>query len=185
MRRFEGQLAVITASTAGIGLSIAERFASEGALVVISSRKQKNVDEALEKLKGTGKVKGIVCAVNNKEHRQQLFHFATTVAFPELEFRKIDVLVSNAACSPYFGETLQTPERAFDKLFEVNVKATFFLIAEAQNFLTDGASILIISSYLAFNPSSPIGIYGVTKTALLGLTKVLANELGQRKIRVR
>ncbi|KAL5700080.1 hypothetical protein ACHQM5_025577 [Ranunculus cassubicifolius] len=75
MKRFEGKVAIVTASTQGIGYSIAERLGAEGASVVISSRKQKNVDEAVEKLRAAGiEAFGIVCHVSNADHRKNLVH---------------------------------------------------------------------------------------------------------------
>nr|GMD91698.1 tropinone reductase-like 3 [Ipomoea batatas] len=72
-KRFQGKVAIVTASTQGIGFSIAERIGGEGAAIAISSRKQKNVDEAVEKLRSKGiEVLGVVCHVSNAEHRKNL-----------------------------------------------------------------------------------------------------------------
>ncbi|BES91859.1 Hypothetical protein NTJ_04668 [Nesidiocoris tenuis] len=77
-RRFEGKVAVVTASTDGIGLGIAERLVDEGAAVVVSSRKSKNVEKTVELLsarlsgEARGKVVGIVCHVGNPEDRLNL-----------------------------------------------------------------------------------------------------------------
>lgn len=185
MDRFKNKLCVITASTAGIGFAIAQRFLEEGAHVVISSRKERNVNRTVQQLKSSHsstQIAGVRCDVSDKEQRANLFRFAISI-FPGLT--KIDILVSNAACSPYIGMTLETPENAWDRLFDINVKSSFFLISEARDLLSDGGAILIVSSYLAFSPVAPIGIYGVTKTALLGLTKALAAEFAERRIRVR
>lgn len=93
-RRLDGKVAVITAGTLGIGLAIAERLGHEGCKVVISSRRQKNVDEALEWLVKSGlkrqNVAGIECHVANDKHRKRLLEFATE------HFGKIDILVNNA-----------------------------------------------------------------------------------------
>jgi len=73
LRRLEGKVAVITASTQGIGFAIARRLALEGAAVVISSRKQKNVDEAVAKLKAEGlDVFGLACHVSFADQRANL-----------------------------------------------------------------------------------------------------------------
>ncbi|KAF8391614.1 hypothetical protein HHK36_023920 [Tetracentron sinense] len=72
-RRFEGKVAIVTASTQGIGFSIAERLGLEGASVVISSRKQNNVNEAVEKLRARGiQVLGVVCHVSHAQQRKNL-----------------------------------------------------------------------------------------------------------------
>lgn len=178
MERFKGKVCVVTASTAGIGFAIAQRMAQEGGRVVISSRGQKNVDAAVEQLTSKGlDACGVSCHV--AKERKKLLDYVND------RFGKIDVLVSNAAVSPHFGSTIETTEEAYDKLWDINVKSTFFLIKDAMPLLekSSSPSILIVSSFAGFNPSPLIGIYSVTKTALLGLTKVLASELGP-KIRV-
>lgn len=79
-RRLEGKVAVVTASTQGIGLAIAERLGLEGAAVVISSRKKKNVDEAVVGLRAKGiTVVGVVCHVSIPEQRKNLIDTAVKV----------------------------------------------------------------------------------------------------------
>ncbi|XVF27975.1 hypothetical protein REPUB_Repub14bG0155700 [Reevesia pubescens] len=171
-RRFEGKVAIVTASTQGIGFAIAERLALEGAYVVISSRKQKNVDEAVEKLKKKGiQVLGVVCHVSDAKQRKDLIQ--KTVE----KYGKIDVVVSNAAVNPSVDPLLQTPESILDKIWEINVKATILLLQEAAPHLQKGSSVVLISSIVGFQPQDAMAIYGVTKTALLGLTKALAAEM--------
>ncbi|XP_024983732.1 tropinone reductase-like 3 [Cynara cardunculus var. scolymus] len=174
-RRFEGKVAIVTASTQGIGFSIAERFGLEGASVVISSRRQKNVDEAVKKLQAQGiEVLGLVCHVSNAQQRKNLID--QTIQ----KYGKIDVVVSNAAANPSVDAILKTQESALDKLWEINVKTAILLIKDASPHLTEGSSIVFISSISAFQPPTGLAMYGVTKTALLGLTKALATEMGPR-----
>ncbi|XVF27974.1 hypothetical protein REPUB_Repub14bG0155600 [Reevesia pubescens] len=171
-RRFEGKVAIVTASTQGIGFGIAERLALEGASVVISSRKQKNVDEAVEKLKAKGiHVLGIVCHVSNAEQRKNLIN--RTIE----KYGKIDVIVSNAAVNPVNLPMLQTKESILDKLWETNVKASILLLQDAAPHLQKGSSVIFVSSLGAYQPRPNMAMYGVTKTALLGLTKALAAEM--------
>eukprot|EP00922_Rhytidocystis_sp_ex-Travisia-forbesii_P056112 GHVS01083077.1.p1 GENE.GHVS01083077.1~~GHVS01083077.1.p1 ORF type:complete len:284 (+),score=42.95 GHVS01083077.1:243-1094(+) len=191
-RRYEGQLCVVTAGTSGIGLAIAKRFALEGGHVLLSSRKQENVEKAVAHIHEDSRrychpvsVRGIVCHVGSSEDRARLLEEAigwkkeTITDEQKAEGQEgVDVLVCNAAVSPYMGESVETPERSVDKLFEINVKASFLLVQLFHLHLQPlTGSVLFVSSYLAFNPVAPIGFYGVTKTALAGLTKMLANEL--------
>ena len=99
-------------------------------------------------------------------------------------FGKLDVLISNAAVNPEAGELIEISESALDKLLDINVKSAVVLAQEAVPKMNKGGNIVFVSSYTAFNPTSPIAMYAVTKTALLGLTKALADELGHRGIRV-
>ncbi|KAM6601964.1 hypothetical protein CsatA_021573 [Cannabis sativa] len=171
-RRFEGKVAIVTASTQGIGFSIAERLGIEGASVVISSRKQKNVDDAVEKLRGKGiETFGIVCHVSNAQQRKNLIE--KTVQ----KYGKIDVFISNAAVNPSVDSILETQESVLDKLWEVNVKASILVLQDAAPHMTKGSSVVLISSITAFQPDPAVAMYGVTKTALLGLTKALAAQM--------
>jgi len=182
--RFDGKVAVITAATKGIGFAIAERLGHEGAKVVISSRNDKNVQESVQNLVNLGldsrNVCGCVCHVAKKEDQQLLLE--TTLN----RFGRVDILVNNAGINPHFGDILDITESIWDKLFEVNVKAGFMLtklfVPEMEK--TGNGSIVFNASIGAYN--SPVGIaaYGITKTAVLGLTKALATSLAQKKFRV-
>jgi dehydrogenase/reductase SDR family protein 4 len=171
-KRFQGKVAIVTASTQGIGFSIAERLGLEGASVVVSSRRQKNVDEAVESLRARGiEVLGVVCHVSNAQQRKNLIDKTLQ------RYGKIDVIVSNAAANPSAEAILHTKESVLDKLWEINVKASILLLQDAAPHLNKGSSIVFISSISAFQPPASMAMYGVTKTALLGLTKALADEL--------
>lgn len=137
--------------SARIGLCAAERLLQEGAKVVISSRKQDNVDEALDSLKQKGwkDVIGVKCHVSSAEDRQALFTAALE------NFGKIDVLVSNAAVNPGFGPIFNCSEEIWDKIFDVNVKASYLLAKELTPILQrqkNGGSIIFMSSYVGLNP---------------------------------
>ncbi|GLT41338.1 hypothetical protein SLA2020_154110 [Shorea laevis] len=171
-RRFQGKVAIVTASTQGIGFAIAERLGFEGASVVISSRKQRKVDEAVEKLKVKGiEALGVVCHVSNAQQRINLI--SKTVE----KYGKIDVVVSNAAANPTVDTILQTKDSVLDKLWEINVKASILLLQDAAPHLQKGSSVVFISSIAGYQPQASMAMYGVTKTALLGLTKALAAEM--------
>lgn len=178
-KRYAGKVVLVTAATAGIGLGIAQRLGQEGAKLVICSRKQNNVDETLKMLKDKGiECVGCACHVGNRDHLKQYVQLAIDT------YGKIDALVSNAAVNPASGPLLSIPESAIDKTLEINIKAAIMLVKEVAPHLKRGASIVFISSYTAFNPSAPLAIYAVSKTAVVGLTKAFANELGAKGVRV-
>lgn len=175
------KVALVTASTDGIGFAISRRLAQDGAHVVISSRKQQNVDRAVATLKGEGlSVTGTVCHVGKAEDRKQLVAMAVKL------HGGIDILVSNAAVNPFFGNLMDVTEDVWDKILNVNVKATALLTKEVVPEMEKrgGGSVVIVSSIGAFYPLPGLGPYNVSKTALLGLTKNLALELAQKNIRV-
>merc|ERR1712179_216047 len=179
--KLSGKVAIVTASTDGIGLGIAENLARHRASVMVSSRKAANVTSAVEKLKAEGlSVGGTVCHVGKKEDRDNLFKQTVNM------FGGLDILVSNAAVNPYFGPTLECPEDAWDKIFEINVKVAFLLFKESVPLLNKrgGGSAVFVSSIGGFQPISALGPYSVSKTALFGLTKALASEAAADNIRV-
>uniref|UniRef100_A0A667IAC1 Dehydrogenase/reductase SDR family member 4-like n=1 Tax=Lynx canadensis TaxID=61383 RepID=A0A667IAC1_LYNCA len=106
------KVALVTASTDGIGFAIAGRLARDGAHVVVSSRKQQNVDRAVAALQGEGlSVVGIVCHVGKAEDRERLVATAVNL------HGGIDILVSNAAVNPFFGNIMDATEEMWDKLW--------------------------------------------------------------------
>lgn len=181
VKRLEGKVCCITASTDGIGLSIAKRLGQEGAKVVVSSRKKKNVDEAVKLLTDDGiEVLGVVCHVSNESDRKKLFE--ETVQ----KFGGIDALVSNAAVNPEVASVLDASEQSWDKIFDVNVKSSYLLAKEVKPYIVKqgGGSIVFVSSIAGYQPFDLLGAYSVSKTALFGLTKAAAIDLVKDNIRV-
>ncbi|EHH63493.1 hypothetical protein EGM_16473 [Macaca fascicularis] len=175
------KVALVTASTDGIGFAIARRLAQDGAHVVVSSRKQQNVDQAVATLQGEGlSVTGTVCHVGKAEDRERLV--ATAVKL----HGGIDILVSNAAVNPFFGSLMDITEEVWDKTLDINVKApalmTKAVVPEMEK--RGGGSVVFLPSVAAFSPSLGLSPYSVSNTALLGLTKTLAIALAPRNIRV-
>lgn len=180
--RLKDKVAIVTASTAGIGYSISLRLASEGAKVAVCSRKQENVDSVVSGLRCKGlDVIGTACHVGSLEDIKALVKFTLS----GFQTNTIDILVSNAAVNPAAGPILETDDVVIDKILDINVKSAIQITREVEPYMPERGSIVFISSYTAFSPSPPIGMYAVSKTALLGLTKALAEELGpERNIRV-
>ncbi|XP_063535628.1 dehydrogenase/reductase SDR family member 4 isoform X1 [Cydia strobilella] len=179
--RLKGKVAIVTASTDGIGYAIAKRLGNEGASVVICSRKENNVQKTVNELRNEGiTVEGVACHVGNAEQRKKLFDIAND------KFGGLDILVSNAAVNPGVSPVLETEENVWDKIFEINVKSSWLLAKEAYPNLVKrgGGSIVFISSIAGYQPMSPLGPYSVSKTTLLGLTKAIANEVVTDNIRV-
>ncbi|CAD7691391.1 unnamed protein product [Nyctereutes procyonoides] len=178
------KVALVTASTDGIGFAIARRLARDGAHVVVSSRKQHNVDRAVAALQGEGlSVTGTVCHVGKAEDRERLVATAVNL------HGGIDILISNAAVNPFFGNLMDITEEMWDKILDINVKATALMTKAVvpemeKRGYRQGGSVVIVASIGAYFPFPGLGPYNVSKTALLGLTKNLARELDQRNIRV-
>lgn len=176
-----GKVALITGASKGIGLSIAEVFAAAGAKVVISSRNQDALDEMAKSLKHKGyEVSGIACNVGNLDELKHLVD--KTVE----RYGQIDVLVNNAASNPVFGPIHDTSIEAFDKIMDVNLKAPFQLMKLCFPYLRESAeaSVINISSVGGISPEPGLGVYSVSKAALISMTKVFAKEWGDHGIRV-
>lgn len=175
------KVALITGASKGIGYSIAEIFAAAGAKVVISSRKQEALDEMAGKLRQRGyDVTGIACNVGNMNELDELVKKTVEL------YGQIDVLVNNAATNPVFGPVHETSLEAYDKIMDVNVKAPFHLMKLCFPYLraSSNASVINISSIGGISPEQGLGIYSVSKAALISMTKVFAKEWGDHKIRV-
>mmetsp|Transcript_3695 Transcript_3695/g.5371 ORF Transcript_3695/g.5371 Transcript_3695/m.5371 type:complete len:267 (-) Transcript_3695:53-853(-) len=181
MQRFSGKNAIVTAGTLGIGLAIAERLLEEGARVFICSRRDKNVQEAVGLLKQKGgSIGGVVCNVGDPAQLEAFVHSALKFFGSNV----IDVVVSNAAANPKMGMTVDMSEAVYDKIFSVNVKSYWNLTRLCRPYMKRGSSIIFISSVGGLQPRPPLGLYAVSKTAIISLGRVLAEELGPSGIRV-
>jgi dehydrogenase/reductase SDR family protein 4 len=175
-----GKVALITGASKGIGWAIAEALGHAGAKVVLSSRKQAAVDAAAQVLQGKGiEAVGIACNVGRPEEWAPLID--GTIA----RFGALDILVNNAATNPVFGGIEFTDPAAFDKIMDVNVKGPFELakLALPHFRARGGGAIVNIASVGGISPEPQLGIYSVSKAALISLTKVMAKEWGSDGIR--
>ncbi|XP_007250275.2 dehydrogenase/reductase SDR family member 4 [Astyanax mexicanus] len=176
-----GKVAIVTASTDGIGLAAAQALGKRGAHVVVSSRKQANVDKAVSQLRSENiQVIGTSCNVGIEQDREKLISLTLE------KCGGIDILVSNAAVNPFFGNILDSTDEVWTKIFDVNVKASFLLTKQVVPHMEKrgGGSVLFVSSVAGYQPMPGLGPYSVSKTALLGLTRALAPELAHSNIRV-
>jgi len=175
-----GKVAIVTGSSKGIGRSIAQGLAENGAKVVISSRKQEAVDTVAQEFKAKGlEAIGIACHIGDDEQRRHLVDKTMEV------YGRIDVLVNNAAINPFYGPLEATGEDVFDKIMDINVKAPWLLSNLVQPMMKENGygSIINISSVEGVHPGFRLGLYSMTKAALIMLTKNQAKEWGKYGIR--
>jgi dehydrogenase/reductase SDR family protein 4 len=178
MNILKDKVAVVTGASRGIGRSIAEVFAREGAKVVISSRKQEPLELAAHEI-GHG-VKAVACHVGQADQIENLVETTTR------EFGRIDILVNNAATNIAQGPCLEMDEGQFDKMVEVNLKSTFRLVKRIAPGMCErgSGSIINIASIAGLRPQFHSLLYSMTKAALIMMTKSYAVELGPRGVRV-
>ncbi|MEK9725548.1 MAG: SDR family oxidoreductase [Rhodospirillaceae bacterium] len=176
-----GKVAVITGSTKGIGLAIAEEMARHGARIVVTSRKADACDAVAAKIRDAGgEAVALPCNVSNKDQLEAL------VAGARDALGRIDVLVCNAAVNPHFGPSLEIPDDAFQKVLDVNICSNHWLIrmvAPEMIERRDGA-IIVVSSIGGLRGSATLGAYGISKAADMQIVRNMAMELGPHNIRV-
>jgi NAD(P)-dependent dehydrogenase (short-subunit alcohol dehydrogenase family) len=172
----EGAVAVVTGGNSGIGLTTAKLFAAEGAKVVITGRRQSELDKALAEPGSAGLV-GIQGDVSNLADLDRLY------AEIKAEFGRIDVLFANAGVASV-KPFEQVVEADFDYLFDVNVKGLFFTVQKALPLLKEGASVILNASIAGVKGMPNWSVYAATKAAVRSFARTWTSELASRKIRV-
>jgi NAD(P)-dependent dehydrogenase (short-subunit alcohol dehydrogenase family) len=176
-----GRVALVTGASRGIGSAIAETLAEHGANVVLSSRKQADLDAEAGRINArhAEKATAIAAHAGRQEDLERLVQDVMS------RFSRIDILVNNAGTNPYFGPVLGAELSAWDKTFEVNLRGYFILtklVYEAW-MESHGGAIVNISSIGGLRPGIGLGVYNITKAGVIMLTRQLAREIGG-KVRV-
>jgi 3-oxoacyl-[acyl-carrier protein] reductase len=172
VRRFEGRVAIVTGASRGIGLAIARRLVDEGARVCITARDAGALSAVAEDL-------GDSCLFVAGQ-AQDPSHQAETVRRVLETWGRLDVLVNNTGVNPVYGRLLDVTEAAARKIWEVNVLGTLAWTRLAiQEWMNDhGGSVVNVASVAGLRPAEGIGMYGVSKAAVLQMTAQLAAEVG-------
>jgi len=176
-----GRVAVVTGSSRGIGRAIARAYAAHGARVVLASRKQPDLDRVAREIRDAGgEALPIACHTGDPDGVEAL------VGRVREEWGGVDVLVNNAATNPHYGPILSSEEGHWDKTFEVNVKGYFHCARACVPSMRQrgGGAIVNVASIAGTVPHEGLGVYCVSKAAVLMLTRVLAAELADDGIRV-
>ena len=179
MNSFKDRVAIITGASRGIGLGIAKTLVERGAKVCITARNVEALDEAVNALGGPDVAIAVPGKADNAEHQDEAI--AKTIE----AFGRLDHLVNNTGINPVHGPTLDIDLGAAAKIFAVNVLAPVAWTQRARDAWMGehGGSVVNIASVAGLGASPGIGMYGVSKAALIRLTKELGYELAP-KIRV-
>ena len=175
MSKLSGKIAVITGGNSGIGLATAKLFANEGAKVVITGRRQAELDAAVAEIGDN--VVGVQGDVSNLADLDKLY------AEVSAKFGHIDILFANAGIAELAPIGAVTEEH-FEKTFGINVKGLLFTVQKALPLLVDGGSIILNSSVANTVGFEGFGVYAATKAAVRSFARTWTAELKARKIRV-
>ena len=177
-----GRIALVSGASRGIGASIAKLLAEHGAHVIVTSRKLEACDEV---------VKEIIAAGGSAEaracHVGDVAAIEATVEAIKQRHGRIDILVNNAAASPYMGHILDTDVSAYSKTVDVNLRGYFVMstaVGKVMRSTATGGAIVNIASVNGVVAGPLQGIYSITKAAIISMTKAFAKECAPLGIRV-
>jgi len=175
------KVAIVTGASRGIGERTAMLLAEAGAKVVLAARKPAPLEEVAHRIyRAGGDATPISADVSRVTDCEDLVRRSRD------RYGGIDVLVNNAGVNTHSGPSLNCSEGDWDTMFRVNLYGPFHLSGLCVPYMEERGkgSIVNIASQRGIRPSVRSGAYGVTKAALIMLTKVLALELADRNIRV-
>lgn len=177
----DNKVALITGASRGIGAAIAKLLAAQGAHVIVSSRKFEDCQTVADAIiTEGGSAEALACHIGEMEQ--------IDACFKHIEERhgKLDILVNNAATNPFFGHILETDLSAFQKTVDVNIRGYFFMCSAGAKLMkkSGGGSIINVASVNGVVPGDMQGIYSITKSAVIAMTKSFAKECANLNIRV-
>jgi len=180
-RGLRGEIVLAIGCTDGMGFSAAKYIGMEGATIVVNSRREPNVTKAVNELKAAG----VENVVGIKEHAAKKEGIMNILEQVVQKYGKFDHLILNYGVSPGMGSILTYTEEQYDKVFDVNVKSFWLWIKHSVEHMNKGGSIVMNASMGGYFPGDATPIYGVSKTAVMGLVKAAALELGHPKFQIR
>jgi len=178
---FSGKTALVTGASRGIGEAVARAMATLGGRVILVSRKLESLEPVAESIvQDGGQAAPMACHTGHPGEIAALFERIAE------ENSRLDILINNAATNPYYGSAVDAPEWAFDKTFEVNVKGYFLMCQHTARLMASqgGGNIVNVASIAGLSPMPQQVVYGMSKAAIIAMTKGLAKELGPAGVRV-
>lgn len=179
MKSLEGKVAIVTGASRGIGSSIAKQLATLGAKVVVNySSSSEKAEKIVEEITQLGeKAISIKADVSNIKDVERLF--SETI----IKFGKIDILINNAGVILY-KLLSDVTEEEFDRVFNINVKGTYFSCQQAMKHMESNGRIVNFSTSVVGSMLPTYSVYAATKGAVEQITRQLAKEFGNKKITI-
>ncbi|TCC57657.1 SDR family oxidoreductase [Kribbella pittospori] len=179
--QLDGSTALVTGGNSGIGRAIALDLARHGAHVIVSGRDAARAEEVVATIRAAGgKADFVAAGLSDEASARELARRAT-----EIGGGHVDILVNNAGIYPY-GPTAETTQDVFENVYDINVKAPYFLVAALAPRMAERGkgAIVNIATMVAHYGDPGYALYGSSKAALLLLTKAWAAEYGPSGVRV-
>lgn len=169
----QNKVAVITGGNSGIGYATAKELKASGAIVMITGRRKEAIEKAAEEL-------GVIPFVADQSSLEDTERLMAAVA---AQFGKVDILFINAGIAGIAAIEAAT-EKHFDDIVDINFKGAYFTLSKFIPLLSDGGSVVFLSSNTASMNGVSSSVYSASKAALNAVMKIAALELAPRKIRV-
>jgi len=173
MGNLNDKVIVVTGGNSGIGYAAAKELSAQGAKVIITGRNPEAVQKAAAELGVTG----IVADQGKLDATDRLVKEVSE------KFGKVDVLFINAGIGA-FVPIEQATESHFDEIMDINFKGAYFTLSKFIPTLSDGGSVIFLSSIVANQSMAGASVYSASKAALNSIMKIAALELAPRGIRV-
>jgi NAD(P)-dependent dehydrogenase (short-subunit alcohol dehydrogenase family) len=177
----EGKVAIVTGGGRGIGKGIAQGLAKAGAKVAITSRKMQDLEATAAEIVASGGV-----AVPIQSHLGKMEEIGKMVGAVAEKFGRIDVLVNNAGASPAMGSVLESDERLWETIMNLNLKGLYFTSQAVARIMKEqgGGKIINVASVDGFKPEPGVSIYSISKAGVRMITRAFAMELAPFNIQV-
>ena len=177
----QGKNAIVTGASRGIGKAIAIGFARAGARVAVTSRKVNDLEATAAEIAAFGGEALVV-----QSHLGKLEEITKMVDTVKKSFGRIDILVNNAGASPAMASVLESDERLWETIMNLNLKGLYFTSQTVAALMKEqgGGKIINVASIDAFKPEPWVSVYSISKAGVRMITKAFAMELASFNIQV-